>query len=93
MALSAVISKKSVTNPQSKLYIITFNLSVSEGAVVVINQDFSTEYRTGEAISGRINDVTSKMQEVITCYKASQAIFNNAQLDSAVNSISGGLIL
>ena len=91
--LTAIVTKKTVTNPQSKLFIITFNLSVSDGAVVVINQDFSTEYRTGESISGRINDVTSKMQEVITCYKASQAIFNNAQLDSAVNTISGGLVL
>jgi len=91
--LTAIVTKKSVINPQPKLFIITFNLSVSEGATTVINQDFSTEYRTGEAISNRINDVTGKMQEVINCYKAAQVIFNNAQLDSAVSTINGGLSL
>jgi hypothetical protein len=94
MALTATVTKKSVTNPQPKLYIITFNLTVTNGgSAVVINQDFTTEYRTGEAVSGRVNDVKAKMQEVIDAYKASQAIFTNAALDTAVTSIQSGLTL
>lgn len=90
MALSAIVTKKSVTNPQSKLYIIIFNLQVTDG-VVVIDQDFTCEYRTGELINSKIDEVTTKMNEVIASYKAAQAIFNNIQLDNAVIAIQEGL--
>jgi len=75
MALIATVSKKTVTNPQSKLVIITFNLVVNDGEVTVINQDFTCEFRTGDNVAD----------------KASQAIYASASLDSAVTAIQGGL--
>lgn len=91
MALTKTVTKKSVTNPQSKLYIITFNLKVSDGVNNVIDQDFNCEFRTGENAANKVDEMKEKMQEVINNYKASQVIFNSASLDNAVNSISGGL--
>lgn len=88
--MTAIVIKKSVTNPQSKLFIITFNLQITDG-VVVINQDFSAEYRTGENVTSKVNEVKEKMQAVIDAYKASKVIFDSAALDTAVTSIQGGL--
>lgn len=90
--MTVLVTKKSVASPQSKLYIITFNLKVTD-VVVVIDQDFTCEYRTGENVANKVTEVTVKMQAVIDTYKASQAIFTNAQLDNAVTSIQGGLSL
>jgi len=91
--LTAIVTKRSVTNPQPKVFIIVFNLSVNEETVIVINQDFSCEYRPGESIASKVDEVKDKMQFVIDNYKASQVIFDNVQLDSAVTTIQGGLIL
>lgn len=93
MALTKTVTKKSVTNPQSKLYIITFNLKVSDGVSNVIDQDFSCEYRTGEVVTAKVAEITEKMQICVDRYKAEQVIFNSAGLDNAVSNISGGLIL
>ena len=90
--MTAQVSKKSVTNPQSKLFIITFNLKVTDG-VVVIDQDFSLEYRPGETIASKVNEMIGKMQVVLNMYKESQTIFTNPQLDSAVTAVQGGLVL
>lgn len=93
MALSKSITKKSVRYGQEKLHIITFNLLVTDGATEVINQDFSCEYRQGENVSQKVAEITEKMQAAIDRYKAEQVIFNSAALDTAVNNISGGIIL
>jgi len=90
--MTATVTKKSVTNPQSKLYIITFNLKVTD-VTVVIDQDFACEYRSGEIVSTKVNEVKEKMQEVISAYKASKVIFDSTALDGAVTSIQGGLSL
>lgn len=93
MALTKTVTKKSVGSIQSNLHIIVFNLIVSDGASNVINQDFSCEYRTGENVSSKVSEIKEQMQKIIDNYKSSLVIFNSAQLDTAVNNISGGLIL
>ena len=91
--MTKTVKKVSVTNPQAKLYIITFNLLVMEGATPVIDQNFTCEYRPGESIDSKIKEITDKMNDVIVEYKSSQAIYNNTQLDTVVQSIQAGLVL
>ena len=90
--MTAIVTKKSVKVPQSKLYIITFNLQVTDGTVV-IDQDFSCEFRPGENVADKVNGIKEQMQKAIDDYKLEKALFNNAQLNSAVTAINGGLIL
>jgi hypothetical protein len=93
MALSKTVTKKSVKYAMEKLNIITFNLVVLDGAVEVINQDFSCNYIPGDAPASKVAEIVKQMQVVIDRYKAEQVIFNAAALDTAVTSISGGLNL
>ena len=90
--MTAIVTKKSVKYPQSKLYIITFNLQVTDG-VVVIDQDFTCEYRTGENVASKVNEMKEKMQIAIDNYKLEKAVFNSVALDNAVTAIEGGLVL
>ncbi len=92
MSLQATVTKKSVRYVQPKLHSITFNLVVNDGAVQVINQDFSCEYRQGEAPSQKVNEIKEKMQIAIDNYKGEKAIFNAVALDTAVSNIQGGLV-
>jgi len=91
--MTKTVKKVSVTNPQAKLYIITFNLLIMDGQTPVIDQDFSCEYRTGESVASKVNEVKEKMQKVISDYQSSQVIYNSAQLDSAVTAIEEGIVL
>ena len=84
------VTKKSVKVPQQKLYIITFNLVVTDG-VVVINEDFSCEFRPGEAVASKISMIKEEMQKKIDNYKLEKALFDSVQMDNAVTSIQGGL--
>jgi hypothetical protein len=93
MALLATVTKKSVTTSQAKLWSITFNLKVLDGAAEVINQDFSCEYRQGDVPSSKVNEIKEKMQAVIDNYKSSKAIFDNALLDTATSAIQSGVTL
>ncbi len=47
MALTYTVTKKSVTKVQVGLFHIIHNLTCLDGAVEVINQDVSVEYRAG----------------------------------------------
>jgi hypothetical protein len=92
MALTATVTKKSVTTgQQAKLWQIVFNLIIKDNDVEVINQDVSCEYRTGENVVDKVIEVKNKMQLVVNDYKSAQVIFNAAALDTAVTAIQGGL--
>lgn len=93
MALSKVITKKSVTLTQPKLYSIVFNLTLSDGGVEVLNQDFSVEYHTGDNVASKTAKVIEDMQGAVDKYKAEQVILNAAAMDTAVTTISNGVQL
>jgi hypothetical protein len=92
MALTKTVTKKSVSGNQESINIITFNLSLKEDTIEVINKDFSVEWRKGENIADKVKDVTAQMQSEINSYKAQKVIFDSAALNNAVNSIQGELI-
>ena len=92
-ALTATVTKVSVNIPQLKLYIITLNLKVSDGVTNVIDQNFTQEYRTGESVAGIVNKFQAQMQDVIDKYKLEKSLLDNAQLNTAITNITGGLVL
>lgn len=89
----ANVTKKSVNLVQKDLYSITLNLSLTEGAVELLNKDFSERHRTGQAISTVTAKFTVAMQTEINKYKAEQVIYNHTQLNTAVTNIQNGLIV
>lgn len=91
--LTATVTKKSVKYVQPKLHSITFNLSLLDDLVEVLNQDFSCEYRQGDSPSEKVNEIKEKMQIAIDNFKSEKVIFNSTALDTAVSNISGGLQL
>jgi len=93
MALSKVITKKSVKQVMPKCYSITFNLIVEDTEGSGINQDFSVEYNTGENVATKTAQVIANMQLVIDAYKAEQALYKAVGLDTAVTTINAGVIL
>jgi hypothetical protein len=92
MALTIEVSKVSVDEVMDKLWNITLNLRCLEGAVEVINQDFSVRYRPGQDAQARVQTILEKMQETIDDYKGEQQIFNAAQLDNAVTWLQTNLV-
>lgn len=93
MALTKIVSKKSVSYTQSKLHTIIFNLVLKEGETEVLNKDISCQFHDGDSPATKVALVISLMQEEINHYKSAQVIFNNTVLDNAVTTISEGLIL
>ena len=92
MALTATVTKKSVSLVQEKLYNVTFNLILTD-TTEVFNKDYSIKYRTGQNISTLTNKFIKLMQDDIDKYKAEQVIFNATQLNTAVNNVNSGLNL
>jgi len=85
------ITKKSVKLVQSKLYSITLNMLYLDGAIEILNLDFTCKYRTGENVNNIIAKFQSKMQAEIDNYKAEQVIYNAATLDTAIATLKGNL--
>ena len=90
--LATIVTKKSVKYVQSKLHSITFNFILKDNNIEVVNQDVSCEYRQGESVGQKVNEIKEKCQILIDNYKSEQVIFNASALDTAVTSIQGGLI-
>ena len=91
--MEAVVTKKSVKTAMPKLFNVVFNLVLKEGTDILLEQDFSIAYRTGENVGDKVAKVKEDMQKAINDYKAEQAIFTSSALNSAVTSINGGLVI
>jgi hypothetical protein len=85
------VSKKSVVRQQDKLYNITVNLSVKEGTVELINQDFSFRYRTGDAVNKTYAEVLTKMQAAINNYKAEKTLLDATAFTTVINNLQTNL--
>ena len=92
MALTILVTKKSVTQSQDRLWNITLNLSCKDGVPEVINQDFSFRYKTGQDIEVVVKKIQEEMQRVIDYYKSSQVIFNHAKLTTAITYLNSNLV-
>ena len=93
MTLAVTVIKKSVIKNMDKLWNITINMTLIDESVEVMNKDYSIRYRTDDDIGAKTNQLITQMQADIDKYKAEQAIFANAQLDSAVSTVQAGLVI
>jgi len=91
--MTITITKISVKLTQDKLYSITLNMKYLDGEVILIDQDFTQKYRTGDNVGVIINKFKVVMQKVITDYKAEQVIYTASTLDTAITNLQNGLIL
>lgn len=91
--LTKIVTKKSVSLTQPKLYNIVINLTVTDTEGAGFNKDFNVEFHTGDSVSDKTAKVIEEMQKAINDYKAEQTILKSTALDNAVNTISGGLNL
>jgi len=90
--MTITITKISVKLVQDKLYSITLNMKYLDGEVILIDQDFTQKYRTGDNVGVIINKFKVVMQKVITDYKAEQVIYTASTLDTAITNLQNGLI-
>ena len=89
--MTITITKISVKLVQDKLYSITLNMKYLDGEVILIDQDFTQKYRTGDNVGVIINKFKVVMQKVITDYKAEQVIYTASTLDTAIATLQNGL--
>lgn len=88
MALTTTIVKKSVTCSQEGLYQITLNMKYQDDATVLLDQDFTERYKTGQVIGIVAVSFKENMKTAIRKYKEAQVIFNAAQLDAVVTNLN-----
>jgi hypothetical protein len=93
MTLAITVTKKSVSKNMDKLWNISMNMTLFDETVEVINKDYSIRYISGDDIVEKTNQLKIQMQADINKYKAEQAIFMNAQLDTAVSTVQAGLVV
>lgn len=93
MVLTATVTKKSVTEMQSKLWDVSLNMTLEDGGVEVLNKDYALQYRPGDSIAAKKNAWIAMMQADIDAYKGEQNIFNAAALNNVVTNVQAALVL
>ena len=93
MALAIIVTKNPVSKMADKLWNISMNMTLTDETIEIINKDYSIRYISGDDIVKKTNQLKIQMQADIDKYKAEQAIFVNAQLDTAVSAVQAGLVV
>lgn len=93
MALVSTVTKKSVTEVQDKLWNVTLNMTLDDGAVEVINKDYALHYRPGDSIAAKQVTWIALMQADIDKYKSEKNIFNAAALNTVVTNVGSALVV
>ena len=91
MALISTITKKSVTEVQSKLWNVTLNMVLTDNSVEVLNTDYLLKYRPGDSIAAKQATWIVMMQADIDKYKSEQNIYNAAALNTVVTNVGSAL--
>jgi hypothetical protein len=91
MALTILVTKKSVTKWGDALWDITLNMICSELEVEKINKDFTIHYGTGQDPETTIKNLQIEMQLAINDYKGEQVILNHPKLDIGVTYLNNNL--
>ena len=93
MVLTATVTKKSVTEVQDKLWNVTLNMTLKDGAEEVLNKDYALHYRPGDSIAAKKNAWTATMQADIDKYKGEKTIKNAAALNTVVTNVGSALVV
>lgn len=93
MALEALVTKSSVSQVMPSLWMIAFNLTLTDDTVEVVNRDFSVKYRQGEDIEAKSAELLSMIQKVIDAYKAEQVIFDHSKMTTVETYLNANLVV
>lgn len=93
MVLIATVTKKSVTEAQSKLWNVSLNMTLKDGTIEVLNKDYTLHYRPGDSIAAKKNAWIAMMQADIDKYKSEKTIKNAAALNTVVTNVEGALVV
>jgi hypothetical protein len=95
MARTVTVTKKEVSQTGPLRYQITLTLKYLEDgtAAVLFEKDYPQEYLYGEAPSKYVTQWKASMQADIDKFKAQEALFNQALLNTAVTNIQNGLVV
>ena len=95
MARTVTVTKKGVIQTGPQRYNIVLNMKYLEDGTlaVLLDVDYPQEYLYGEAPSKYVASWKASMQADIDKYKAQEAIFSNALLNTAVTNIQNGLVV
>jgi hypothetical protein len=88
VAISSVITKKSVSSVGEGSYLINVNLKYQDGATVLLDLDFSEKFKTGQAYSTVFFNLKERMKAAIRHHKEEQAIFTAAALDTVITNLN-----
>ena len=88
MALTTTITKKSVSLVTTGLYTITLNMKYADGATILIDQDFSQPWSTGQTFSSVFFAFKTDMMAAIANYKAVQSVLNGGGLAAIITNLN-----
>lgn len=88
MALTILVTKKSVSKRAAALWDITLNLTCSELGVEKINKDFTIHYGSGQSAEATVKKLQVDMQAAIDDYKAEQVILNHVTLGEGITYLN-----
>ncbi len=92
MALTKTVSKTSVRKAgMDKMWALTLTLVITDDDGPGFTKTFSQNYKQGNAIPDFQEKFNVDMQKAIDDYKAEQALFKHAHLDTLVTDIQSGL--
>ena len=91
--IATVIKKSASKDKTNGIYLITFNLILTDNSVEVINQDFTQSHNSSNNITIARDEVMKKMQDVIDKYKENKNIYNSTVLDNTVTYINTNLVV
>ena len=91
MALEKTITKKSVNKSTDGRVSLVVNLTLKDGGIEVLNQDFSQNHNPANDISSAGNELLKRMQNKINEYKSGKVVYGSALFDKAILDINSKL--
>ncbi len=96
MALQTpTVTVTNVTEPQSRLYKISFRMVSTDDSPGLPGLDIShtINYKHGNDIDAKVSEVKAYFQKKITAYQNAATVFGSPALATAVSSIQTGLVV
>lgn len=96
MALQTpVVTVLTVTEPQSKLYKITFRMIVADDTIGLggLDTTYTANYKYGTDVTPKVAEVIKFFQGQIDTYKDAVVVLESAALATALASINAGLVV
>ena len=87
------IEVTSVTESMPGQNLVTWELTLLDGATPLESRSFSQDFKKGDDVSRIETGFVKEMQKYIEAYKTSQVIFNHAKMGEAVTNVTALLVI